>query len=1037
MEKVNPSVQFPSIEEEILEFFNKNNIFQKSIDNRSTSQKYSFYDGPPFATGTPHYGHLLAGTIKDVVPRYYTMLGYRVERRFGWDCHGLPIEMLVEEELGLKGPLEVKKFGVDKFNEACRQSVLRFEKEWRKVTNRLGRWVDFDNDYKTMDINFMESVWWVFKQLWDKGLIYKGQRVMAYSWRLGTPLSNFEAGLNYKDTQDPSIVVKFYCPELQSFFLVWTTTPWTLPSNVALAVNPSFDYACILDNGIRYILLSEKVKDHFSSIVCERSFKGYELVGLNYEPLFDLIKIPQNEFKVYDADFVDKEIGTGIVHIAPCYGEEDFELGKNRNLRFLDLLDEIGNFSDEFSLCSGKNFKDADKDIIQYLRDKGFLFFRGTINHQYPFCYRSDTPLIYRVVDGWYVRVEEFRDKLMEANDKVYWVPDYVKHGRFGNWLAQAKDWNISRNRFWGNPIPVWKCINCSNCIAFGSRKELEEKSGQTVTDLHSHFVDKIRFRCDKCGNEMTRVPEVLDCWFESGSMPFAQIHYPFEKVEEFENIYPADFIAEGMDQTRGWFYTLLVLGTLLTGKAPYKNVVVNGIVLAEDGRKMSKRLKNYPDPMYIINTYGADALRIYLINSPVVRGDNLRFSESGVKETVRRILLPIWNAYAFFVNYAIIDDYKPSSDGLVSSPNSIDRWIISRTQSMIREVRTEMEQYRLYRVFPCVLDYIEDLTNFYIRRSRRRFWLNDCADKQNAYDTLLFCLVELVKVLAPFAPFLSEKIFLNLRKLFINLPESVHLCDFPEFAADLIDANLEQKINLVQKIIEAGRSLRARLNLKLRQPLRTCFIISRKIVHKDTIREFEDLLKDELNVKTVVFDVNEEPYVKLNVRPLTPVLGPKLGEKLKTLFKVLSQLSRDEIYMIEDNGFFEFEGMKIPSSELIIERVSLQPSTSESQGDCTIKFDTSITDDLFHEMIAREFINRVQKMRKSLDLDLQDRISITFFSSDEVINSVEQFVDYIKSETLAVTIQNTSSPVESDLIKVDDIENWNVYLKISKLESC
>lgn len=1030
MQKVKPDVSFPDIEKDILKFWTERDIFRKSLEIRRNGPRYSFYDGPPFATGTPHYGHLLAGTLKDIVPRYFTMLGYYVERRFGWDCHGLPIEMLIEEQEGLKGPRDVVEFGVERFNEACRASVLKYEKEWRYVTARLGRWVDFDNDYKTMDPEFMESVWWVFKTLWEKGLIYSGKRVMAYSWRLGTTLSNFEAGLNYKEVQDPSVYVKFWCPELNAHLLVWTTTPWTIPANVAIACNPELGYSIFEFDGQRYVALFKLRESLFKNGQVIDTFPGDRLSGLHYEPNFPYVQPTDSTFKVVPASFVSEETGTGLVHIAPCYGEDDFNLSKQFNLPVVDLLDESANFLPNIDEFGGKNFKEADSVILNILKAKDRLFKRETINHSYPFCYRSDTPLIYRAVDGWYVKVEQFRDKLLECNSRVYWVPEYVKDGRFGNWLEQAKDWNISRNRFWGNPIPIWICENCGSKTVVGSRQELCDLSGVFPEDLHTHVVDKITFRCDSCGGTKKRVKEVLDCWFESGAMPYASVHYPFENREVFESSFPADFIAEGMDQTRGWFYTLLVLGALLFDTAPYKNVVVNGIVLAEDGKKMSKRLKNYPDPMDIINTYGADSLRLYMINSPVVRGENLRFSENGVRETVRKVLLPLWNAYSFFVNYALIDGFNRSSEKF-SPSNPLDVWILSKLMRTIKSVRNEMQHYRLYRVVPILVSFIDDLTNWYIRRSRRRFWGKDNPDKTDAYETLFRALYSLTKLMAPFVPFVTEAIYSNLRVFFSDAPESVHLCEIPQPDDNLIDDNVEQEMDLVRRIVEAGRSLRNRLNLKIRQPLQTMKIISRRKSVEEIVRKYSPIILEELNVKEVQFDSNEHGYVSVSVRPLTPVLGPRLGDRIKGLFQALKTLTLEDVQHIEDQGFFEFEDLKISISELVIERVALNPTECESFGDFTILFDTNISHDLYLEMIAREFTNRVQKLRKELDLDLTDRIKISYSADSVVSESVNRYSEYIKEETLAVFIENTQS---GNLVEVSDIDGYGLRLGIEKI---
>ena len=763
---VSNKVDFPKMEEGVLRFWADDGTFEKSLARNRGKERYTFYDGPPFATGLPHYGHLLAGTIKDIVPRYQTMRGKYVERRFGWDTHGLPIEALAQEALGVAGAPEIKKLGVDKFNEQCRSMVLKYVSEWRKTVTRMGRWVDFDHDYKTMDFGFMESVWWVFKQLWNQGRVYRSHRIMPYSWKLSTPLSNFEAGSNYKDVQDPTVTVrtrlldslgKLDGLEGTIYLLVWTTTPWTLPENLAMCVGADIDYVVVRDltDDARpmYVMAKARLPHIFKKpeqYEVVRELKGAEMKGWEYEPIFPYFadKKAEGAFRVLNDDYVTTDDGVGIVHIAPAYGEDDFRVCKEAGMNaFVDPLDDACAFTDAIPEYNGRFCKDCDKDIIKALKAAGKLVHQATIVHSYPFCDRTDTPLIYRAIDAWYVRVEDLHERLAKNNAGVHWTPDYVGEKRFGNWLEEARDWNISRNRFWGSCIPVWvNDDDPSDMICVGSAKELEELSGEKVTDLHKHFIDKIVIKKD--GKTYHRTPEVLDCWFESGSMPYAQQHYMggqgrgnreegTENGErgEIDQFFPADFIAEGLDQTRGWFYTLMVLGTCLFDKSPYRNVIVNGLVLAEDGKKMSKRLKNYPDPAKMLDTYGADAIRLYMIYSPVVRAENLKFSENGVKQLMRDLLIPWWNAYSFFVTYANVDGFNDAEVVYPESPNVLDKWIVSSMETLIADVTAAMDAYDLQRSVRPFVKFVEDLTNWYIRRSRRRFWksTND-GDKLCAY---------------------------------------------------------------------------------------------------------------------------------------------------------------------------------------------------------------------------------------------------------------------------------------------------------------
>lgn len=722
---VSNKIDFPAMERDVLAFWDRNDTFAKSLEIRKDAKNFVFYDGPPFATGLPHYGHLLAGTIKDIVPRYQTMRGFRVERRFGWDCHGLPIEALAQEALNISGTHEIRAVGIDRFNEQCRSMVSRYVVEWRKTVTRMGRWVDFDNDYKTMDADFMETIWYVFKRLWDQNRVYKSYRIMPYSWKLSTPLSNFEAGNNYKDVQDPAVTVGVTVtlgadPAWGiTKLLIWTTTPWTLPSNLAICAGPEIDYVVVRDalSGICYILAEARLPAYYKKTedyTVVAKLKGKDLLGWMYEPIFDYFE-DKDAFRVLNDPFVTTADGTGLVHMAPAYGEDDFRICRDAGIGLVDPLDDSCNFTAQVPEYFGKFCKDCDKDIIHRLKLDGKLVHQSTIVHSYPFCDRTDTPLIYRAIDAWYVRIEDVRDRLVANNETIRWMPEYVGDKRFGNWLREAKDWNISRNRFWGSCIPLWINEKDENdIICVGSVEELEILSGEKVTDLHKHFVDKIVIERD--GKIYRRTPEVLDCWFESGSMPYAQHHYPFAaETDDIGSFFPADFIAEGLDQTRGWFYTLLVLGTLLFGKSPFRNVVVNGLVLAEDGKKMSKRLKNYPDPMHILESCGADALRLYMIYSPVVRAENLRFSETGVKQVLRDLLIPWWNAYSFFVTYANVDGFEEEEVVHPYSPNVLDRWILSSMETLIQDVTDAMDRYDLQKSVRPLVNFVEDLTNWYI----------------------------------------------------------------------------------------------------------------------------------------------------------------------------------------------------------------------------------------------------------------------------------------------------------------------------------
>ena len=1005
---------FAKMEEGVGSFWAEHGTFKKSIENRAGAKEFVFYDGPPFATGLPHYGHLLAGIIKDIVPRYQTMRGRKVSRRFGWDCHGLPIEALAQEALGLAGAPAIKEAGVAKFNEQCRSMVSRYVAEWEQTVTRMGRWVDFKNDYKTMDKDFMETIWWVFSELWKQKRIYRAHKIMPYSWKLNTPLSNFEAGRNYQDVQDPAVTVRVKLKDFEfenAYALLWTTTPWTLPSNLAICAGAEIIYVAVRDvvAGDIYVLAESRLPAYFkneSDFELLKKFKGAKLAGVRYESLFDYFKDNKNSFRLLLDPFVSIEDGTGIVHLAPAYGEDDYRVCRAAGIDLVDPLDEDCRFTAAVPEYAGEFCKDADKAIIKRLKDEGRLVHQSTIQHSYPFCERTDTPLIYRAIDAWYVRVEDLREKMTANNLNVHWQPEFVGEKRFANWLADAKDWNISRNRFWGSCIPVWVNVDDANdMICISSAAELEKLSGEKVTDLHKHMIDDILIRKD--GKTYRRTPEVLDCWFESGSMPYAQEHYPFENKAHFEANFPADFIAEGLDQTRGWFYTLMVLSTALFDKPAFRNVVVNGLILAEDGRKMSKRLKNYPDPMYVINEYGADALRLYMINSPVVRAEPLRFSEEGVKHSLRHLLIPLWNSYSFFVTYALIDNWTPSAQK-VRSTNLLDRWIESSLANLCQEVTAAMDDYDLQRAVRPFVAFIEDLTNWYIRRSRRRFWKSDDdADKQHAYATLHHVLIELCKIAAPFTPFIAEEIYRNLRTT--GMPESVHLCDFPTAAGAQRDIDLEQQMRIVMDVVVMGRQLRKDRDVKVRQPLRRLDVVSRDSALLNKVDELKEIIAEELNVHEVVFDEDESGLAELKAKANFKTLGPKVGKQVQKINAAVQQLSGAELYAVAAGEnlklIIDNITVEIAAEDIILEHIPKDGLAVQTQGALVVALDLEIDDELIREGIARELIKEVQQLRKNSGLEVTDRIHLTVSADADVNAALAAFEEYIKSEVLALSV--------------------------------
>jgi isoleucyl-tRNA synthetase len=1003
---------FDEREKRVLKFWEQGRIFERSVEEKRDRPLFSFFDGPPFATGLPHYGHYLAGTIKDVVLRYKSMKGFCVPRRFGWDCHGVPIENEIEKAFNLSGALSIQEFGVPRFNEECRSIVQRYSEEWKTLVTRMGRWVDFSATWKTMDLPFMESVWWVFKQLFDKGLIYEGYKVMPFSAKLGTPLSNFEAGENYQEVDDPSLVVTFpLLNEPETSILCWTTTPWTLVSHLAIMAGPEIEYVKVLDkkSGHRYWVAEGQLSTHFKhpeEIEIVEKKLGKELAGLRYTPPFDYFADHPTGFRVILEDQVAIGEGTGFVHSAPAFGEMDFYACQREGIELVCPVNNNGLFIAPINEYIGQFVKDADKDIAKRLKAAGRLFSQNTLRHRYPFCWRSDTPLIYKVVSSWFVGVEKIKDKMLKANAQIHWTPSHIKEGRFGKWLEGARDWAISRNRYWGTPLPIWRAED-GELMVFGSIAELEQATGTKVNDLHRHYIDDLKITKD--GKEFKRIPEVLDCWFESGSMPYGQIHYPFENKEEFIKGFPADFIGEGLDQTRGWFYTLTVLSAALFDKPAFKNVVVNGIVLASDGTKMSKRLKNYPDPSIVVSKFGADSVRLYMMHSPAVKGDDLCFVESGVELVLRQIMLPLWNAYSFFITYARLYHWKPTESVATRKPDAvIDQWILSKLNGLAEEVEEGMADYDLSRAVEPFVGFVDQLTNWYIRRSRRRFWEDkDSPDRQQAFATLYQVLLELVKIAAPFIPFISDAIYQNLKGP--GMPDSVHLCDFPTSNEALRDRDLEEAMAAAQTTVSLGHGLRKENKLKVRQPLGKAHVASSDARVLHFLEDQKHLIADELNVKEVVFHGDETQFVHLKAKPNFRVLGKKVGKLMKAAQTAIDKFTQAHLAAFKRGEnlklVLEGETVELTPEDIDVSREVHQGLIAANEGLITIALDTQLTEALELEGLARELVNRVNTMRREAQLYVSDRINLVIETTPRVKNAYDIHGDYIRAEVLAVDV--------------------------------
>lgn len=1014
---------FSKEEEKVLALWEEIDAFHTSIELTKDKPEFSFFDGPPFATGTPHYGHILASTIKDIVPRFATMNGYHVERRFGWDTHGLPIEHIIDKKLDIHSKEDVFKYGLENYNNECRAIVMTYANEWRKTIGRLGRWIDFDNDYKTMYPSFMESVWWAFKELFEKGQVYRGQRVMPYSTGCTTPLSNFEAQQNYKDVNDPAVTIGFNVIGQEKTKLVaWTTTPWTLPSNMALCVNPDFEYVKIYDEkkDEYYILLESLIKTLYKKPASEKfkvveKIKGSDMVGWKYEPLYPYFKHFETAFRVISDGYVTADSGTGIVHNAPAFGEEDFNVCIKHGIVKEDddipnPVNDLGKFTPQVPDFENIYVKDADKLIIKDLTAKGNLLLASQIRHSYPFCWRSDTPLLYRSVPAWFVRVKNIVPQILDSVQKSHWVPSNIKDKRFSNWIANARDWNISRNRYWGTPIPLWVSDDFEEMVCVGSIEELRELSGvKDIEDLHRDKIDHITIPSKKGKGQLKRIEEVFDCWFESGSMPYASQHYPFENKDIFKDRVPANFISEGLDQTRGWFYTLSVLGTHLFGEVPYKNVIVSGLVLAADGKKMSKSLKNYPDPNIVLNKYGADALRLYLINSPVLKAETLKFKEEGVKEVVSKVLLPWWNSFKFLDGQIALlkktsgIDFK--FDPSLRSDNVMDKWILASLQTLMKSIHEEMEQYRLYTVVPELLNFIDSLTNWYIRFNRRRLkGENGVEDCIKAMNSLFEALFTFVRAMAPFTPFLSDSIYLKMKEFipaetltkFTKDPRSVHFTSYPVVRKELFDDNIERAVSRMQAVIDLGRNIREKKMISLKTPLKTLVVLHGDKQYLKDISDLKTYIVEELNVRDVIITDDEASYgVEYKAVADWPVLGKKLKKDAKKVKDALPNVTSEQVLDYLKTGKLEVAGIELVKGDLNAIRGLPESKTQEGQEtrtdqDVLIILDTKMYPELKTEGLARELVNRIQKLRKKCGLEATDDVLVKYELVKDTINFEE-----------------------------------------------
>lgn len=1033
--KVELSNGFVGMEKDIANLWKERNIIKKNFDMNQDGEYFTFYDGPPTANGKPHVGHILTRVMKDIIPRYKVMKGYKVIRKAGWDTHGLPVELEIEKKLGISGKQQIEEYGVEKFVKECKSSVFTYVSMWEKMTNQIGYWVDMENPYVTYHNDYIESVWWALKQMWDKGLLYEGHKVMPYCPRCGTALSSHEVAQGYKDVSDLTCIAKFkVVGEENKYILAWTTTPWTLPSNLALCVNKAYTYIEAKVGDEVYILakdLADKVLGEDYEIVKE--FKGEELLGVKYEQLMPFAKVEGKAFEVIHGDYVTLTDGTGIVHIAPAYGEDDSFVAKKNGITFVNLVDKEGKFVDEVTPWAGKFVKKCDESICNWLEENNKLFKKERHMHSYPHCWRCDTPLLYYPKESWFVAMTTLRDKLIENNNKIHWYPDNIRTGRFGKFLENVIDWGISRDRYWGTPLPIWTC-ECGHQECIGSIAELKEKGIDVPEDieLHKPYIDNVYLKCPKCGKSMKRAKEVIDCWFDSGSMPFAQLHYPFENKELFEKNYPAQFISEAVDQTRGWFYTLLAISTAIFDKASFENCIVLGHVLDKKGLKMSKHKGNVVDPFDVLGSVGADATRwhFYTASAPWLP---TRFSVEDVADSQRKFLSTLWNVYSFYVLYAELDKFNPLEYKDFKSENVMDKWIMSKLNTLVKDVDDKLNSYDITSAALAIENFTDELSNWYVRRNRARYWSETLTDdKIGAYVTLYNTLVTLAKVAAPFVPFITEEIYQNLVvSLDENAKESIHLCHWPKVDEEAIDKNLEKEMDLAYTIVKLGRSARNGANIKNRQPL------SKMLVSTDSLPQYYgDIIKDELNIKEVDFGADLSQHVNFEIKPNLPVLGKAYGKMIPAIRKEIASKNQMELAQKIKSGGTEIinvngTAIELNSENLLVTMQGIGGYAFAGEGEIGVVLDTHITDELREEGHVREIISKIQNMRKEKGFEVADKINLYVANNDMLISVIEKFKDTIKKDTLTVEI---ISGAERDYTEtIINGEKLNLDVEINK----
>lgn len=1007
--KVSSDLNFVDREKQTVEFWKEHKIFEKSIEERKGDDTYTFYDGPPTANGKPHIGHVLTRVIKDMIPRYQTMKGHKIIRKAGWDTHGLPVELEVEKKLGLDGKEQIEEYGLAPFIKECKESVWKYKGMWEDFSGVVGFWADMDDPYVTYHNDYIESVWWALKQIWDKGLLYKGYKIVPYCPRCGTPLSSHEVAQGYKDVKEKSAIARFKVKDEDAYILAWTTTPWTLPSNVALCVNPNETYVKVENDGYTYYLaeaLCDSVLEGEYKVL--ETYKGTDLEYKEYEPLFPFVTPKEKAYYVTCDTYVTLTDGTGVVHIAPAFGEDDAQVGRKYGLPFVQLVDEKGEMTKE-TPWAGTFCKDADKLILKDLVERGLLFAALDFEHSYPHCWRCDTPLIYYARESWFIKMTDVKDQLIKNNNTVNWVPENIGKGRFGDWLENVQDWGISRNRYWGTPLNVWEC-ECGHQHAIGSIEELKSMSDNCPEDieLHRPYIDDVTVKCPECGKEMRRVEEVIDCWFDSGSMPFAQWHYPFENKEIFEENFPADFISEAVDQTRGWFYSLLAISTLLFDKAPYKNVIVLGHVQDENGQKMSKSKGNAVDPMEALAEHGADAIRWYFYTNSAPWLPN-RFHGKAVTEGQRKFMGTLWNTYAFYVLYAEIDQFDPTKYSLDHDKLPVmDRWLLSKLNSLVRTVDENLGAYRIPEAARALQEFVDEMSNWYVRRCRERFWAKGMEqDKINAYMTLYTALTTVCKAAAPMIPFMTEEIYQNLVKsVDQEAPESIHLCDFPAVDESLCDKELEENMDAVLKIVVLGRACRNSASIKNRQPIGQMYVKA-----PSELPEFyQDIIREELNVKAIEFTDDVSNFTTYNFKPQLKTVGPKYGKLLNGIRKHLTDLDGNKAKAeLDSKGMLEFtvDGMPVELSEedLLIEMVKQEGFVTEADSDFTVVLDTNLTEELLEEGFIREIISKVQSMRKEAGFEVMDQITISYEANEKVKELISKNESTVMNDVLATGI--------------------------------